>query len=39
MQSAKTSLADVVLRAEKANKGYRAISIVPTKKEGHAARM
>jgi hypothetical protein len=32
----KTSLADAVRRAEKANKGYRAISIVPTKKDGHA---
>jgi uncharacterized membrane protein YkoI len=37
MQSAKTSLGDAVRKAEKANRGYRAVSVVPAKKDGHAS--
>ena len=36
MFSAKTSLQAAVGKAEKANKGYRAVSVVPSVKDGHA---
>jgi hypothetical protein len=36
MQSAKTSLRDAVRKAEKDNKGYRAVSVIPATKDGHA---
>ena len=35
MSSAKTSLQAAVSKAEKANKGYRAVSVVPSVKDGH----
>ena len=35
MSSAKTSLQDAVGKAEKANRGYRAVSVVPSVKDGH----
>jgi len=35
MSKAKTSLQDAVLKAVKANKGYKAMSAVPSVKEGH----
>ena len=37
MKSAKTSLVNAVTKAERANKGYRAVSVVPAKKDGHAS--
>ena len=36
MSKAKTSLQDAVAKAVKANKGYKAVSVTPSMKDGHA---